>query len=153
MSETLFHCESSDGFRMKFCDLLKSIAEMTVEHYMAPGKTIFVNSGIMYPDEEPDRTTIFYNLEHKYPIDENGHLKYCKPNWTEYVNTRYAKMDEIWDFQIENYEYFKFHGLEISSDSSPCDIRPGLNASIPIKNPSLRSLWNAWWIRIPGKRC
>ena len=111
MSETLFHCESSDGFRMKFRDLWKSIAEMTVEHYMAPGKTIFVNSGIMYPDEEPDRTTIFYNLEHKYPIDENGHLKYCKPNWTEYVNTRYAKMDEIWDFQIENYEYFKFHGL------------------------------------------
>jgi hypothetical protein len=96
---------------------IEGVAYMLKEHFNdKPNRQFTVNTSIEDYDElekngELTDCMVYYNMEHKCKIMWNGQLPFCGSYWTEKNNEMFAKYDEIWDFQIENYEYFKYHGL------------------------------------------
>lgn len=98
---------------------IDSICHMFKEHYDKYTDNVFcINTGAenmneILKEKTNGRKFIFVNLEHKCPIDDTGNLAWCNEYWTNVLNNMIdSYFDEIWDFQIENYEYFKIHGLE-----------------------------------------
>lgn len=95
-----------------------SVAYQYMEHYDLFTDVIFcINIDFIsiknIKKENVNKKIIYVNLEHKYPIDENGNLKYCNSYYTKIINdVAFNLVDEIWDFQIENYEYYKFYNLQ-----------------------------------------
>ena len=57
--------------------------------------------------EHPETKTILYNLEHKYPQVKPGVVSNCNEYWSKYFRHLMLYIDEVWDFNIENYEYFR----------------------------------------------
>ena len=97
---------------------IESICYMHKEHYDKYPENVFcINTSIedmteILKEKTNGRKLIYVNLEHKCPIDETGNLKYCSQYWTNVFNQmNNMYFDEVWDFQIENIEYFKFHNL------------------------------------------
>lgn len=117
---TTFYKPFDNGFEVLFGNvLIKAAAEMVCEHYpKRDNASVFV--GTSHEDLEnyrdggrasSGRLYVHVNLEHKCPVDENGGLPYCNSYWTDKFNGMWGFFDEIWDFQIENYEYFRFWGF------------------------------------------
>lgn len=97
---------------------IESICYMHKEHYDKYPEYVFcINTSIedmteILKEKTNGRKLIYVNLEHKCPVDETGNLKYCSQYWTNVFNKMIGMyFDEVWDFQIENIEYFKFHNL------------------------------------------
>lgn len=98
---------------------LESIVFMLKEHYPHTDNVLCVNIDVV-DDVDVVKLKknipigcklVYVNLEHKHPVDEYGNIPFCHPNYTRMFNDSISCFDEIWDFQIENYEYFKIHGL------------------------------------------
>lgn len=109
-----------NGFEAIFNSVWITAAfEMACEHWNKQDNlSVFVGTSFEDLDNYKNNGCVskklkyaYYNFEHKCPIDENGHLPYCNDWWTGKFNEMWGFYDEIWDFQIENYEYFKFHGF------------------------------------------
>jgi len=94
---------------------IESIAFQYVEHYDSHNDKIFcINSNIQDYEaiaKSTNKKLVMVNLEHKSPIMENGQLQFCSEYWTNAYNKMMKDYtSEIWDFQIENFEYYKFYG-------------------------------------------
>ena len=96
---------------------IESVAFMYKEHYHMNKMVYCINTT---PGDVPEIKNsipggcvpVYVNLEHNCPIDEKGNSPFCEEKWTNEFNASLNSFDEIWDYQIENYEYFKFHGFE-----------------------------------------
>jgi len=96
---------------------IESVAFMYKEHYYMNKMVYCINTT---PSDVPEIKNsipggcvpVYVNLEHNCPIDERGNSPFCEAKWTDEFNASLNSFDEIWDYQIENYEYFKFHGFE-----------------------------------------
>lgn len=99
-------------------DWIESVCYMNDEHYgNMPGNVFCINIGNedmqSIRKNNPNDKIVLVNLEHKHPIDERGNVPYCDEYWTCLFNNMVReRVDEVWDFQIENFAYFKFHKLE-----------------------------------------
>lgn len=62
---------------------------------------------IQFKKEHPGIKIILYNLEHKYPQTSPGVLPNCSQGWLGYFKMVMEYVDEVWDFNIENYIYFR----------------------------------------------
>lgn len=99
-------------------DVLKAVVEMCIEHYIPKLKDTFICVDFSSYDYimawkklHPEQRIIFYNLEHKYPLDENGDPYNSPQQWNAYFKSHIDMFDEIWDFNIENYGYFDSIGF------------------------------------------
>lgn len=96
---------------------VESVVGMFNEHFNDPNRLVTINTNIDdYAEmqgngEFESRVVTYYNMEHKCKIDYRGQCPFCGEYWAILNNEMFAKYDELWDFQIENYEYFKYHGL------------------------------------------
>lgn len=98
---------------------IKTCVEMMSEHFSKPKTSVWINTGVedynsMHENGRVlnDVSYVYAHLEHKYPIDANGGVSNCSKQWIDVFNKMMCFYSEIWDFQIENFEYFKFHGFE-----------------------------------------
>lgn len=98
---------------------VESAVEMMPEHFSAPKTSVWVNTS--YEDMKlmqsrgyvfDDVKYVHYNMEHKCPIDASGNVPYCSEYWRDVFNESLGFFSEVWDFQIENYEYYRYHGLD-----------------------------------------
>lgn len=100
-------------------DVLKAVVEMCFEHYIPKMKDTclcvdFSNPAYInaWKKSHPEQKIIFYNLEHKYPLDENNNPYNCSQEWNKFFKgTVPGLFDEIWDFNIENYVFWESLGL------------------------------------------
>jgi len=100
-------------------DVLKAIVEMCLEHYIPKMKDTCLCVDFSNPvyitnwkKIHPEQKIIFYNLEHKYPLDENNNPHNCSQEWNNFFKgTVPGLFDEIWDFNIENYVFWESLGL------------------------------------------
>lgn len=97
-------------------DGLKFIAQMVIEHYKNILSNVVVIINCCDPgfirfvkENYPKHKIILYNLEHKYPVKENGLPPHTITQWQDVHFECFRMVDEIWDYNIENYLYFKFH--------------------------------------------
>lgn len=100
-------------------DGVKYIAEMIIEHYkdILDNTIVIINccdiGFIKFVKENyPNHKLILYNLEHKYPVKENGLPPRTAQQWQDVHFECFRIVDEIWDYNIENYVYFKRHGFD-----------------------------------------
>lgn len=99
-------------------DWIESVCYMYDEHYGDMSENVFcINIGIedmqSIRKNNPNGKIVLVNLEHKHPIDERGSVPYCNEHWTGVFNNMVRELvDEVWDFQIENFAYFRHHNLE-----------------------------------------
>lgn len=99
-------------------NVIKDVVECFIEHESVSNSVVMFNTGFdeyFYLKQNnlfESKKKIYYNLEHKYPIDENGQMSFCNKEWTNNFNKILGLYDEIWDFQLENYEYFKYHNFD-----------------------------------------
>lgn len=98
-------------------DWIESVCYNYDEHYGDSADVFCINIGVEdltnIRKENFGNRIVLVNLEHKFPIDEHGQLKYCNEYWTNVYNDIVREIyDEVWDFQIENYAYYKFHKIE-----------------------------------------
>lgn len=100
-------------------DLFKSVVEMTIEHYTPYIKdtAILINTDasdydeiVQYKQKHPEQKIILYNLEHKYPVISPGKLNCCTDEWCVIFEKFMTLIDEVWDYNIENYGYFESIG-------------------------------------------
>lgn len=86
---------------------IESIVFQYKKYWPNASRNVYVSTdlGEFFEDDQ-----IFINLEHKAPIGKNGELGYCSKYWAGKYNSLIAKAYEVWDFQIENYEYHLFYG-------------------------------------------
>lgn len=98
-------------------NVMLPVINFVMEYEEESNKIIMFNTGfdefynIKKCEDIKNKKLVYYNFEHKYPIDPNGQMKFCSKNWTDNFNKILEQYDEIWDFQIENYEYFVYHKL------------------------------------------
>lgn len=97
---------------------LEGVSNMIAEHFMdRHDRLVTINTSIDDYAEMDGRGELdglvvtYYNMEHKCKIDSRGQLPFVGEYWTSLNNEMFGKYDEIWDFQIEDYEFFKFHGF------------------------------------------
>lgn len=88
------------------------IYDLINEHYINYLHDIYIGVNVSteimkFKHKHPNTKTILYNLEHKYPQPEPGILLNCSNEWLEYFKYLMQFIDEVWDFNIENYEYFR----------------------------------------------
>lgn len=99
---------------------------MIVEHYLSNHSNVFMAINQLPADvgyyeaiENYHKNgcpkfskTIHYDLEHRYPFDKSG-VPYVQSSWwvRQFLNV-IDEYDEIWSFQIENYGFYKYHGLQ-----------------------------------------
>lgn len=100
-------------------DWIKAIVEMCIEHYIPKLKDtcLMINTCdkhqmVQYRQNNPNQRVILYNLEHKYPLDEYGKPHYCSLEWECYFKQYMTLIDEVWDFNIENKQYFESIGFK-----------------------------------------
>lgn len=83
---------------------LTCIAEMVKEHFDLTGSNILIGTDIpityMIRDKY-DGGLIIYNWEHFYPMNRGVNW------WIQDYQKSMDVVDEIWDFNIENYKYFQ----------------------------------------------
>jgi len=100
-------------------DLFKSVVEMTMEHYVPVIKyaAIFINVNAadfdivnQYKQDHPEQKIILYNLEHKYPLIAPRKVECCTDYWSSLFERFITLIDEVWDYNIENYLYFESIG-------------------------------------------
>lgn len=97
---------------------IESIVYQYAEHYSKHTDKVFginlcIDDIYKVREQHPDKKAVLVNLEHKAPIDQNGQLNHCSKMWTDAYNKMTTDtVHEVWDFQIENWEYYKFHGIE-----------------------------------------
>ena len=100
-------------------DLFKSVVEMTMEHYVSDAKdiAILINVNAMdyeyvnnYKQNHPEQKIILYNLEHKYPLISPGRVECCSIEWCKIFERFMTLIDEVWDYNIEDYMYFESIG-------------------------------------------
>ena len=112
-------CKIKDNFYVSFStNYIKSSVESIIEHYKNSKSSVFIdiNNGyegfVNTTQHFSNFNLIYYDMEHKYPINENGELVRISPYWINVFNEMLNYYDEIWDFQLENYEYFKYYKLD-----------------------------------------
>ena len=92
---------------------VEGIAQMVLEHFFHEGvenTCVIINSLFDYDQfKSKGYRIIHYNLEHKYPIKDKCPL-HNGQNWEDYYKPFIDKSDEIWDFNIENYDYYNENG-------------------------------------------
>lgn len=115
----MYNCQTANNNILCFAsDAIKSAVECHIEHEKDTDSVIMFNTGFdeyYYLHQNnlfEGKKAIYYDLEHKCPIDENGQMSFCSVEWTNNFNKILETYNEIWDFQLENYEYFKFHKLD-----------------------------------------
>jgi hypothetical protein len=99
-------------------DWVKAVVEMCIEHYVPKLKDtcLMINTCneqhmVQYKQANPNQKIILYNLEHKYPLDAYGKPHCCSLEWEHYFRGYMTLIDEVWDFNIENKEYFDSIGF------------------------------------------
>ena len=102
-----------------FCSAqhIESVAFMYKEHYQKNKMVYCINTTPFDVSEimksiPTGCVPVYVNLEHNCPINEIGNSPFCDMEWTDKLNESLNSFEEIWDFQIENFEYFKFHGFD-----------------------------------------
>lgn len=97
-------------------DYVKPIVEMCIEHYVPHFNNVclMVNSPpnddtYSYIRKHPNQYYIYYNLEHKYPLYGNK-PKYDSENWNNIFLTFMNYVNEVWDYNIENKDFFDING-------------------------------------------
>lgn len=112
-------CHTDDNNLLCFSsNVIKDVVECFIEHKSVSNSVAMFNTGFdeYYHLEQnglfEGKRKLYYNLEHKYPIDKDGQMPFCGKEWTNNFNKILGLYDEIWDFQLENYEYFKYHKLD-----------------------------------------
>lgn len=118
--ENIFNCDVSNNNNIIWnTDVIKAVVEMCLEHYMPKMKDTclcvdFSNHAYInaWKKIHPEQKIIFYNLEHKYPLDQNGDPNNCSPEWNRmFKNTVPGLFNEVWDFNIENYGFWVTLGM------------------------------------------
>lgn len=100
-------------------DGIKSIVEMIIEHFIPKIEEsnkrtiILVNVAVNAKTFRGSYDRIIYfNLEHKYPLVDKFPAN-STVHWEKgFIRDCLNHVDEIWDFNIENYQYFMEHGLD-----------------------------------------
>ena len=98
-----FICEYPENKIIAFPGICQCITEMILEHFGIPNSSIFINFIDIHNDElyTRNKRNILYNWEHKYM---NTH---STEKWNNIFKKSLDNIDTIWDFNIENYQFFE----------------------------------------------
>ena len=113
MSRQVFSMTCCSNIVLYPTTAVEGIAQMVLEHFFHEGvenTCVIINSLFDYDQfKSKGYRIIHYNLEHKYPIKDKCPL-HNGQNWEDYYKPFIDKSDEIWDFNIENYDYYNENG-------------------------------------------
>lgn len=97
-----YFCKIKDNFYVSFStNYIKSSVESIIEHHKNSKSSVFIDINNGYEDfvnttqHFSNFNLIYYNMEHKYPINENGELTWVSPYWMNVFNEMINHYDEI----------------------------------------------------------